>query len=82
MNCIEKIRLMFRLEFEFKTMFKTVFKTTFETHVHNRVQDRVRKIKKIANKNMSFLKITDPNKSDFKVNECLKTSQNIQQNLL
>ena len=31
---------------------------------------------------MAFLKITDPNKRDFIVNEFLKTRQNIQQNLL
>ena len=31
---------------------------------------------------MSFLKITDPKKRDFIVNEFLKTRQNIQQNLL
>ena len=31
---------------------------------------------------MSFLKITDPNKRDFIVNEFLKTRQNIQQNFL
>ena len=31
---------------------------------------------------MSFLKITDPKKRDFIVNEFLKTSQNIQQNFL
>ena len=31
---------------------------------------------------MSFLKITDPKKGDFIVNEFLKTRQNIQQNFL
>ena len=31
---------------------------------------------------MSFLKITDPKKRDFVVNEFLKTRQKIQQNLL
>ena len=31
---------------------------------------------------MSFLKITDPKKRDFIVNEFLKTRQNIQQNYL
>ena len=31
---------------------------------------------------MSFLKITDPKKRDFLVNEFLKTRQNIQQNVL
>ena len=50
--------------------------------VQNRVQNHVRKIKKICNKNMSFLKITDPKKNDFIVNEFLKKRQNIQQNFL
>ena len=50
--------------------------------VQNSVQNRVQKIKKIANKSMSFLKITDPKKRDFIVNEFLKTRQNIQQNVL
>ena len=31
---------------------------------------------------MSFLKITDPKKRDFIVNECLKTRQTIHQNFL
>ena len=39
-------------------------------------------MKNIANKNMSFLKITDPKKRDFIVNEFLKTRQNIEQNFL
>ena len=52
-------------------MFKIMFKTMFE-----------KKIKKMANKNMSFLKITDPKKRDFIVNEFLKTRRNIQQNFL
>ena len=34
----------------------------------------------MANKNMSFLKMTDPKNRDFIVNEFLKTRQNIQQN--
>ena len=38
--------------------------------------------RKIANKNIPFLKITDPKKRDFIVNEFLKTRQNIQQNFL
>ena len=38
--------------------------------------------KKIANKNKSFIKITDPKKRDFIANEFLKTRQNIQQNFL
>ena len=40
------------------------------------------KIKNIANKNMSFLKITDPMKRDLIVTEFLKTGQNIQHNFL
>ena len=49
----------------FKIMFKIMFKTNFE------------KLKNIFNKNMSFLKITDPKQRDFRVNEFLKTKQNI-----
>ena len=60
MNCFVEIGLVFRHEFVFKTMFKTMIKTMFEK-------------KYIANKNMSFLKITDPKKIDFIVNEFLKT---------
>ena len=51
-------------------MFKARFKTVFE------------KIKNIANKNMSILRITDPKKKDIIVNEFLETTQNIQQNFL
>ena len=58
----------------FKTVLKTVFKTVFKTMFE--------KIKKICNKNMSFLKITDPKKRDYIVNEFVKTRQNIQQNVL
>ena len=47
-----------------------------------RVRNHVRKIKNIVNKNMSFLKITDPKKRDFIANEFLKTRQNIHQNSL
>ena len=36
----------------------------------------------MAKKDMSFLKITNPKKRDFIVNEFLKTRQNIQQNFL
>ena len=53
----------------FKTMFKTMFKPVFKTVLE--------KIKYIANKNMSFKKITDPKKRDFIFNEFLKTRQNI-----
>ena len=72
---ITMFELMFKTVFKimfkiiFKTMFVTMFKTVFEK-------------KDIANKNMSFLKITDPKKRDFIVNECRKTRQNIQQNFL
>ena len=58
----------------FKTMFETVFKTMFKTVFG--------KMKNIANKNMSFLKITDSEKGDFIVNEFLKTRRNIQQDVL
>ena len=50
-----------------------------KNHAQNHVQNNVRKNKTIANKNMSFQKITDPKKKDFIVNEFLKTMQNIQQ---
>ena len=53
-----------------------------QNHAQNHDQNHVRKIKNIANKDMFFLKITDPKKRDFIVNEFLKTSQNIQQNSL
>ena len=78
MNCFEEIRLMFRREFVFETVFKIMFKTVFNKQCSN----RVRKIKKIANKNMSFLTITDSKKRDFIINEFLKIRQNIQQNFL
>ena len=50
--------------------------------VQKRVRNHVRKITNIVNQNMSFLKITDPKKRAFIVNEFLKTRQNIQQNFL
>ena len=53
-----------------------------QNRVQNRVQNHVRKIKKVCNKNMSFLKITDPKTRDFIVNEFLKTKQNIPQTFL
>ena len=43
-----------------------------QNRVQNHVQNHVRKIKNIANKNMSFLKITDPKKRDFIVNSFLR----------
>ena len=54
----------------------------FQNHVQNRFRNHVRKIKNVANKNMSFQIITDPKNRDFIVNEFLKTRQNIQQNFL
>ena len=60
----------------FKTMFKTMFKNMFKT-----IFKSLENIKNIANKNISFLKFTDPKRRDFIVNEFLKTRQNIQQNL-
>ena len=84
----EEISLVFRLEFVFETKLKTMFKTKFKTmlrhvqnHVQSHVQNHVRK-KNIANKDMSFLKITDTKKRDFIANVFLKKSQNIQQNFL
>ena len=56
MNCFVETTLVFRLEFVFKTLFKTVFKTVFKP-VFKTVFE---KIKNIANKNMSFLKVTNP----------------------
>ena len=66
----------------FKAMFKTVFKTMFKTVYKTVFKTVLEQIKYIANKNMSFLKITDPKKRDFIVNEFLKTRQNIQQHFL
>ena len=51
-----------------------------ENRVKKRVRNHVRTIKNIVIKNMSILKITDPKKRDFIVNEFLKTRQNMQQN--
>ena len=76
MNCFVEIRLVFRLEFVMENVFKTIFKAVFTTVFKTMFE------KKIANKNMSFLKITDTKKRDFIVNEFLKTRQNIQQNFL
>ena len=50
-----------------------------QNRVQNHVQNHVRKLKTIANKNMSFLKMTDRKKRDSIVNEFLKTRQSIQQ---
>ena len=52
------------------TMFKNPFEIIFD------------KNKNIVNKNMSFLKITDPRKRDFIAIEFLKTRPNIEQNFL
>ena len=64
-------------------MFKTIFETMLKTIVKTLFKIMFKTIfrKKEANKNMSFLKITDP-KRDFIVNKFLKTRQNIQQNFL
>ena len=80
MNCFEEIKLVFRIKFVFETIFKTVFKTVFKTTfqtVFKTVSKTVlktvfEKIKKIANKNMSFLKSIDPKKRDFIVMSFLK----------
>ena len=71
---------MFWLEFVFEVVFKIISKQ-YSNSVQNSVQNRVWKIKKIDNKNISFLKITDSKKRNIIVNEFLKTRQNIQQNL-
>ena len=94
MSYLIEIRQLHRLERIFKTMLKNRDqnrvenrdRNRVENHDRNRVQNRVqkrprnhiRKIKNIVNKNMSFLKITDPKKRDFIVNEFVKTRQNIQ----
>ena len=65
-----------------QTMIKNMFKTMFKTMIKITIQTMFEKIKNIANQNMSFLKITDPKKRDFIVNEFLKTRQNMQQNFL
>ena len=68
----------------FKNHVQNSVQNRVQNNVQNHVQNHVRKIKKDSQyKNMSFLKITDPNKKrDFIVNEFLKTRQNIQQNFL
>ena len=68
----------------FKTVFKIVFKTVFKTVFKPMLKIMFNTVfeKKMANKNMSFLKITDSKKRDFIVNEFIKTRQNIQQNFL
>ena len=79
-----EIRQRHRLEHAFKTMFKNRVQTRVENHDRNRVENHarnrvqsriqkrvrihVRKLKNIVNKNISFLKITDPKKRDFIVN--------------
>ena len=47
-----------------------------QNNVQNYVRNHVRKIKNMVIKNMSFLKIIDPKKRNFIVNEFLKTRQN------
>ena len=78
MNCFEEIRLRFRLS----SCSKPCSKSCSKQCSINSVPNHVRKIKKIANENMSFLKITDHKKRNFIVNEFLKTRQNSQQNFL
>ena len=53
-----------------------MFKTMFKNHVQTMFKKHVKKSCSL------FLKITDPKKRDFIVNEFLKTRQNIQQNFL
>ena len=53
-------------------MLKAVFETTTESH----------KKLVVYSKNMSFLKISDPKKRDFIVEEFLKTKKNIQDSYL
>ena len=62
-------------------MLKTIFKTMLKTMLKTMFKTMFEKLKKMANKNMSCLEITD-HKRDFIVNEFLKTKQNIQQNFL
>ena len=90
MNCFEEIRLVFRLEFEFESMYKTMFKTMFKTMLKTMFKTifktifktMLEKLKNIANKNMSFPKIIDPEKRDFIANAFLKIRQNIQRDFL
>ena len=70
----------------FKTMFKTIFKTVFKTMVNAMFktifENLFEKRKNIANKSMSFQKITDTKTRDFIVHEFLKIRQSIKQNFL
>ena len=68
MSYLIEIRQLFRLELMFETMFKTKIKTMFRT-VFKTMSE---KSKKIRNKNMSILKITNTKKRGFIVNfsEC------------
>ena len=56
-------------------MFKTVYKTTLKTVFKAMFKTVFENIKNKANKNMSFLKMSDPKKIDFIVNEFLNTRQ-------
>ena len=89
MNCFVEIRLVFRLvrvRNRVRSRVQNHIQSRVQNHiqrcVQNRVQNHVRKIKKLANKNMSFLNVTDPKKRDFIVNEFLKTRQTMQQTFL
>ena len=62
-------------------MFKTVFETMFEITLKTVFETMFSKTN-IANKNMSFPKITDPKNRGFIFIEFLKTRQNIQQHFL
>ena len=69
-----------RPKFIFITIFKPMIKTTFETMFKpcSKLCSKPCLKKNIAYKLMSFLKITYQKKTDFIVNEFLKTRQSIQ----
>ena len=77
-----KNRVQNRVENHDRNRIENLDRNRVQNRVQKRVRNHVRKIKNIVNKNMSFLKITDPKKRDFVANEFLKTRQNIQQNFL
>ena len=49
----------------FKTMFTAMFTTMFKTMFRTIIKTMFEKLKNRANKNMSFIKITDSKKRDF-----------------
>ena len=71
-----------RVEDHVQIQVKNHVQNRAQNGVQKRVRNHVRKINNIFNKNMSFLKITDPKKRNFIVHEFLKTRQSIQQNFL